>query len=71
MQVQGLIEHTTIDHILQDSQIYYDPDPKKSIIEEDQAIIDLYNEIMVPGDNQQLSGLEQVSSPWVLRLILD
>lgn len=35
MRVQGMIEHTTIDHILQDSQIYYDPDPKKSIIQED------------------------------------
>lgn len=38
------------------------------MVPEDQAIIDLYNEIMVPGeDNNQL----KVSSPWVLRLTLD
>ena len=69
MQVQGIIEHTTINHVLDDSQIFYDPNPKKTLVEEDQGMIDLYNEIMVPGaDNQQSS---KASSPWVLRLSLN
>lgn len=65
MKVQGIIEHTTIDHVLKESGIFYDPDPQKTVIGEDQAIIDLYNEIMIPGDSKN------VTSPWVLRLTLD
>lgn len=51
MRVQGLIEHTTIDDVLHSSQIFYDPDPKKTIIPADQGLIDLYNQIIVPGDS--------------------
>lgn len=35
MQVQGIIEHTTLADVIESSQIYYDPCPSKTIIEED------------------------------------
>ena len=69
MQVQGVIEHTTISHVLDESSIYYDPDPIKTIIEDDQAMVDLYNEIIVPGEDN--NPALKASSPWVLRLSLN
>lgn len=35
MKVQGLIEHTTLNDLIDSSQIYYDPDYTNTVIEED------------------------------------
>lgn len=43
----GLIEHTTLNHVVSSSGIYYDPDPEKTIIPEDQILVNLYNEVPV------------------------
>ena len=32
MDVQGIIEHTTLFDVIESSQIYYDPDPQHTII---------------------------------------
>lgn len=45
MKVQGEIEHTTLGHLIESSQIYYDPDPTMTIIKEDEKLVDLWNEV--------------------------
>lgn len=55
--------------MLDDASVIYDPNPKKTIISDDQAMIDLYNEIMVPGEDNKTES--KSFSPWVLRLTLN
>jgi len=62
------IEHTTLNKVVKSSQIFYDPDPEKTVIREDQDLIDLYNEMPDP-DNIVPQG--QRIPPWVLRLVFD
>lgn len=62
----GLIEHTTLSHVVSSSGIYYDPDPERTIIPDDQVLVSLYNE--VPVIDEQAS---QKPSPWLLRFELD
>lgn len=64
MKLQGDIEHTTFADIIESSQIYYDPDPHKTVISEDIDLVNLYNE--VPDQN-----CTENMSPWVLRFKLD
>ena len=39
----GLIEYTTLQHVVSSSQIFYDPDPKKTIINRVQIISQTYS----------------------------
>lgn len=61
----GLIEYTTLQHVVSSSQIFYDPDPKKTIIKADEDLVALYNEVPVLGDS------EESPNPWVVRFELD
>lgn len=64
-QYGGMIEYTTLNHVVKSSAIYYDPDPTTTIVKDDKDLIDLYN--VVPDvDIEQL----KVNS-WVLRFELD
>ena len=65
--VQSSIEHTTLRHVVTATEIYYDPDPQVTVIEEDQQILDDYFEI---PDEDTMAKLP-LHSPWVLRLELD
>ena len=38
-----MIQHQNLSHIVSDWGIYFDPDPKSTIIEADKELIDLYN----------------------------
>ena len=49
------------------SEIYYDPDPEETIINEDEDIIDLYKIAPSMEENIPLNEL----SPWLLRFKLD
>ena len=62
----GMIEYTTLQHVVSSSQIFYDPNPKKTIIKADEELVNLYNEIPVLEE----SANENVN-PWVVRLELD
>ena len=62
----SLIEYTTLQHVVESSQIFYDPDPKKTIIKADEELVALYNEVPVL---EEASG-DKVN-PWVVRLQLD
>lgn len=64
-KIGGRIEHTTLSHVVKSSSIYYDPDPMKTIVREDEALIALYNDVS-PIDVESLK-----LSPWLLRFELD
>lgn len=38
----GRIEHTTLSHVVKNSAIYYDPDPEKTIVKDDEQLLELY-----------------------------
>ncbi len=62
----GRIEHTTLSDVVKNSAIYYDPNPEKTIVKDDQELIALYH--MVPTvENRE--GKKQ--SSWILRFELD
>lgn len=45
MKIQGSIEYTTMMDLVDQSQVFYDPDPKNTIVTVDQQLLDLYNEV--------------------------
>ena len=61
------IEWTTLWHVLSSSAIYYDPEPDRTVIPDDQLLVQLYND--VPEMDEQPTY--QRPNPWVLRLTLD
>ncbi|ORY05979.1 beta and beta-prime subunits of DNA dependent RNA-polymerase [Basidiobolus meristosporus CBS 931.73] len=64
-KVQVALEHTTLRKITSTTEIYYDPDPANTVIEEDQEFVKAYYEI--PDDEIDISRV----SPWLLRIELD
>jgi DNA-directed RNA polymerase II subunit RPB1 len=64
-EVQVELEHTTLKKVVLSSQIYYDPNPETTIIEEDKEFVDAYYEM--PDEEIDLKKL----SPWLLRFELD
>jgi DNA-directed RNA polymerase II subunit RPB1 len=62
--IGGKIEHTTLAHVVSNSSIYYDPDPERTIVQEDQGLVDLYNATLIDSAGQQFS-------PWLLRFELN
>jgi DNA-directed RNA polymerase II subunit RPB1 len=41
----GKIEHTTLSHVVRSSAIYYDPDPRVTIVRDDEEMIALYHDV--------------------------
>jgi DNA-directed RNA polymerase II subunit RPB1 len=66
-EVQSSIEHTTLEHVMFKSEIYYDPNPEETIIHDDEDIIDLYKIAPSMEEDIPLKDL----SPWLLRFQLD
>jgi|LauGreDrversion4_2_1035121.scaffolds.fasta_scaffold29372_4 DNA-directed RNA polymerase II subunit RPB1 len=66
MKIQGRIEFTTLSDLVDESQIYYDPDPTTTVVTVDQNLVNLYNEVQVPCENEGDLG-----SPWLLRFVLN
>ncbi|SCU92753.1 LANO_0E01992g1_1 [Lachancea nothofagi CBS 11611] len=65
--IRSAIEHTTLKSITVASEIYYDPDPRATVIEDDEEIIQLHFSLMDEETEQSLDH----QSPWLLRLELD
>lgn len=63
----GEIEYTTLNHVISQTGIYYDPDPERTLISADTALVQLYND--VPVLEEQVTN--QKPSPWLLRFELD
>ncbi|KJE89904.1 polymerase II polypeptide A [Capsaspora owczarzaki ATCC 30864] len=59
------LEHTTLLKITTHTEIYYDPNPLASVVEEDQSFVNDYYEM--PDDPEILKHI----SPWLLRMELD
>lgn len=60
-QIQASLQYTSLRDVTQKTEIYYDPDPVRTVVEEDVDLVQSYFE------------LEEVTtvSPWVLRIQLD
>jgi DNA-directed RNA polymerase II subunit RPB1 len=65
-EVGNAIEHTTLGQLAASSAIYYDPEPRKTIIKADEELLAFHYQFM-PGASQD----EEAPSPWLLRLELD
>ena len=65
--IRSAIEHTTLKNVTVASEIYYDPDPRATVIEDDEEIIQLHFSLL---DEETELSLDQ-QSPWLLRLELD
>ena len=67
--LRGKVEHTSLLNIVSVSEIYYDPDIRNSIIEEDRDMIDEYLEIW-EEEIERMQNNNDIS-PWLLRLVLN
>ncbi|ODQ68191.1 beta and beta-prime subunits of DNA dependent RNA-polymerase [Nadsonia fulvescens var. elongata DSM 6958] len=65
--VQSAIEHTTLKNVTAATEIYYDPDPRSTVIEEDLDTVEAY--FAIPDEAVEASLHKH--SPWLLRLELD
>ncbi|ETO12662.1 hypothetical protein RFI_24716, partial [Reticulomyxa filosa] len=61
------LEHCTLRDIVAKSQIYYDPDPRECVVEEDREFLQYFFDF---PDDDTTEFLENCS-PWMLRLELD
>ncbi|KAK9467549.1 hypothetical protein V1512DRAFT_237214 [Lipomyces arxii] len=65
--VQSAIEHTTLKTVTAATEIYYDPDPHSTVIEEDVDTVEAYFSI----PDEQVEATIDRQSPWLLRFELD
>ncbi|KAI9824170.1 MAG: DNA-directed RNA polymerase II subunit rpb1 [Phylliscum demangeonii] len=63
--LRSAVEHTTLRSVTDCTEIYYDPDPKTTVIPSDVDMVDSY--YIIPEDNMD-DPEEQ--SPWLLRIVL-
>ena len=63
------IEHTTLSHVVRSSQIFYDPDPERTIIKDDEELLQLYN--LVPDLEMEQATQDRKFPPWVIRFVFD
>lgn len=61
-KVQAQLQHTTLRDVTKMTEIYYDPEPQSTVVEEDEEMIENYFEI-----EEAPVG----ASPWLLRVTLD
>lgn len=63
--IQSKLEYMTLRKIAHSTEIYYDPDPRDSVVAEDHEFLESYWEM--EEDENVTANL----SPWLLRIILD
>merc|ERR1719506_2444289 len=61
--VQSVLEFTTLRSLTKSTEIYYDPDPLNSVVEQDREMAELHFYL----DEEELKKV----SPWMLRIELD
>eukprot|EP00435_Cladocopium_sp_Y103_P013659 s4055_g3.t1 len=62
--VQSMLEHTTLEKVTSFTQIFWDPDPEHTLVEEDKEWVSLYYELPDEDENPERCG------PWLLRIQL-
>ena len=68
-KLMSKIEHTTLSHVVRSSQIFYDPDPERTIIKDDEELLQLYN--LVPDLEMEQATQDRKFPPWVIRFVFD
>ena len=63
--VLNKLEFTTLANVTERTEIYYDPHPEQTVVEEDREFMSFYFEI--PDDDFSMDS----ASPWMLRFVLD
>jgi len=63
--VLNKLEFTTLHSVTERTEIYYDPDPAMTCVEEDREFMTFYMDI--PDDDFSM----ETASPWMLRIVLD
>jgi len=63
--VLNKLEFTTLKSVTERTEIYYDPTPEQTCVEEDREFMSFYFEI--PDDDFSMDS----ASPWMLRIVLD
>jgi len=67
-KLQTNIEHTTMMNVTVRSEIYYDPDIRNTIIEDDADMVDIDAKLKYPEEDNEIVNR---ISPWMLRIELD
>jgi DNA-directed RNA polymerase II subunit RPB1 len=49
-RIGGKIEYTTLGHVVKSSAIFYDPDPRNTVVKDDEQLLDDYYSLMVGED---------------------
>lgn len=65
-EVGNNIEYTNLSQVVASSALYYDPEPDKTIIKADQALVDFYNDTL---EDDRADGVSK--SPWVIRFEIE
>lgn len=65
--VQTQLSHTTLKTVTASTEIFYDPDPSATVIEDDQEFVEAF--FAIPDEERESSLNRQ--SPWLLRFELD
>jgi DNA-directed RNA polymerase II subunit RPB1 len=63
--VQAEVEYTTLQSVTERTEIYYDPDPRNTVVEEDRTFVQTYFD--VPDEDVDPDKL----SPWLIRIVLN
>jgi DNA-directed RNA polymerase II subunit RPB1 len=66
-EVQSAVEHTTLRTVTKATEIYYDPDPRGTLIEEDRDFVEAF--FAIPDEEVEANLHRQ--SPWLFRMELD
>lgn len=61
-EIQASLQHTTLRDVTQCTEIYYDPDVSRTVVEDDEEVVSSFFEI----DDVPIGA-----SPWLLRIVLD
>lgn len=60
------IEHTTLGSVVKNAEIYYDPDDRRTIVKDDEELLQLYHEVPIEDDNKKVENPR-----WLLRFVFD
>lgn len=60
------IEHTTLGSVVKNAEIYYDPDDRRTIVRDDEELLQLYYEVPIEEGNENVEY-----PPWLLRFVFD
>jgi DNA-directed RNA polymerase II subunit RPB1 len=66
-EIRSAIEHTTLKSVTVATEIYYDPDPRATVIADDEEMVYLHFEI----PDEEIEASIDKQSPWLLRIELD